>query len=225
MSSSSQDTDDDSSSDQLHHTPHANLGHHAQAHQLQATEPPTTSRRMPHSRSHRDKSGRRPPVPSSSNGNHRGRLGKAQQRCGPSVVYHRLQHHVKLTQTERVTGSGVVLSADRHSRAEDSGRLGEMGEAPGPHQLHQLRVALPLGEMPMEALDAALAGLAAADPNHELALDPAAMALHDNDDVRSAGLIAAMRGACHWKWCSVCALAWVLCGWLESTECWSLALK
>ena len=46
----------------------------------------------------------------------------------------------------------------------------------------QLRTPLALGEMPMEALDAALAGLAAADPTHELALDPAAMALHDDDD-------------------------------------------
>lgn len=41
--------------------------------------------------------------------------------------------------------------------------------------------------MPIEALDAALAGLAAAeDPNHDLALDQAAMDLqHDNDEVQS----------------------------------------
>ena len=49
-----------------------------------------------------------------------------------------------------------------------------------------LRLSMaPLGDVPMEALDAALAGLAAADPNgHELSLDPGAMALHDSDEVR-----------------------------------------
>ena len=187
MSSSDQETDTDSSSDQLHHTPHANLGHHAQAHQLQAAEPPTTSRRMPHSRSHRDMSGRRPPGPSSSNGNsHRGRIGKAQQQCAAFPGHH-APHNVEQNPSRTSHGAASWSCACRHPRAEDSGRLGDMGGAPEPHQLHQLRVPLPLGEMPMEALDAALAGLAAADPNHELALDPAAMALHDNDDVRLMG--------------------------------------
>lgn len=60
-------------------------------------------------------------------------------------------------------------------------RGGQLGHLNGPMALPA--VSLPLGDMPMEALDAALAGLAAADPHHELALDQAVMDLHDNDEV------------------------------------------
>lgn len=56
-------------------------------------------------------------------------------------------------------------------------RGGQLGHLNGP-----MAVSLPLGDMPMEALDAALAGLDG-DPHHELALDQAAMDLHDNDEV------------------------------------------
>ena len=56
-------------------------------------------------------------------------------------------------------------------------RGGQLGHLNGP-----MAVSLPLGDMPMEALDAALADLDG-DPHHELALDQAAMDLHDNDEV------------------------------------------
>ncbi len=56
-------------------------------------------------------------------------------------------------------------------------RGGQLGHLNGP-------MTLPLGDMPMEALDAALAGLDEHDPHHELALDQAAMDLHDNDEAR-----------------------------------------
>ena len=87
ISSSSRDTEEDSISEQLHHTPHAALGHHAQAHQLHAQEQPVTSRRMPHSRSHRETNGRRRQQASSPAVDSKGgRSTKAQEGCAASCL-------------------------------------------------------------------------------------------------------------------------------------------
>ncbi|BDA45575.1 probable single myb histone 3 at N-terminal half [Coccomyxa sp. Obi] len=66
-------------------------------------------------------------------------------------------------------------------------RGGQLGHLNGP-------MAVSLGDMPMEALDAALAGLDG-DPHHELALDQAAMDLHDNDEVQAGELEQVVSGA------------------------------
>jgi hypothetical protein len=59
-----------------------------------------------------------------------------------------------------------------------------------------LPASLPLGDMPMEALDAALAGLDDHDPHHELALDQAAMDLHDNDEACPLPLLIIFPARC-----------------------------
>jgi hypothetical protein len=74
----------------------------------------------------------------------------------------------------------------RHADAEREHRSESLGNLNG--HLGLPACSLPLGDMPIEALDAALAGLAAADPHHDLALDQAAMDLHDNDEVTALWL-------------------------------------
>ncbi|KAK9904272.1 hypothetical protein WJX75_008209 [Coccomyxa subellipsoidea] len=150
-----------SSSSQSPASPHESSGqlHHLRDdhHRLSPSEPQFTSRRLPHSRSHRDINGRR----HSSHG--RGDSPPA-----------------RLPNSTPGGGSGM-----EH-------RGGQLGHLNG---RMTLPASLPLGDMPMEALDAALAGLDDHDPHHELALDQAAMDLHDNDEVQAGELEQVVSGA------------------------------